>query len=459
MITDENLDNVEAIQEVDNIETEEVNMQIQKFETPAKNKSYIDKTLDEILNRYNDPEEGVDKPGKKLRKRADIEKEKKFIKKFARNEFFDVEAELGSDDENHDDIKKAIRKDDAEEMDGEDLDQDLKDLIQDEAEESAEDIGEKYFNDMLEQDKEDVKKVIKGPDERIKRARTELDKEDDDYLPLNARIKRFKSDDDQGEFSYNVLFKNYETIEKKLNQEEDEENEEMKEMLQNYQENLLKKLTEKSKNGHKDFIQRMKENEKILENVINLNNNNTIENSIKLNNPINKKTNTIAPENSKNENKFFFKGNLNNASTVNGNSFSVIPISNTTTKIHSHIRFNPKNSFLHAMKNDKYFNKNQDNDFNLVKESSNSSLGLNTNSSTAGNGAKSDSAINNNRSFPIFNANLDLKKDNSNTNLSSLFTKSTKQRHNDNINKGRRISDTINNSSGKKKNSLKRVLE
>lgn len=43
--------------------------------------------------------------------------------------FLDMEAELGSDDEENDDMRKRINRDDDDEQDGEDLDEDLEDFV------------------------------------------------------------------------------------------------------------------------------------------------------------------------------------------------------------------------------------------------------------------------------------------------------------------------------------------
>ena len=42
---------------------------------------------------------------------------------------FDDEAELGSDDEDNDDIRKKIDRNDEEEMDGDELDEDLEGFV------------------------------------------------------------------------------------------------------------------------------------------------------------------------------------------------------------------------------------------------------------------------------------------------------------------------------------------
>ncbi len=107
---------------------------------------------------------------KRLRKKADIIKEKNEAKKFTA-EMFDNEAELGSDNEEHDDIIKTVDPNDDEE--NSDLDNDLKDLINDEEDfnenEYNEELKEKFFNDMLKKDCEEIKRVIKGPEEQKKK--------------------------------------------------------------------------------------------------------------------------------------------------------------------------------------------------------------------------------------------------------------------------------------------------
>ena len=43
--------------------------------------------------------------------------------------YLEIEAELGSDDEENDDIRKKINRDDEDEIDGEDLDEDLEGFV------------------------------------------------------------------------------------------------------------------------------------------------------------------------------------------------------------------------------------------------------------------------------------------------------------------------------------------
>ena len=146
---------------------------------------------------------------KKLKKKSRVELEKKIKKKISFANYFDVEAELGSDDENHDDVVKKANDDD-EEKDDENLNQDLKDLIADEeidpenqnADEEI--LKQKYFDDMLDKDKEEVRKVIEGPDQKeilnLKRSRSGGIIENED-MPLQMRMKRYKSENEAGDES------------------------------------------------------------------------------------------------------------------------------------------------------------------------------------------------------------------------------------------------------------------
>lgn len=77
--------------------------------------------------------------------------------------FFDDEAELGSDDENNDDIKKQINKDDVEENeDG--LDSDLDGFVDNRDEKEIgdpdHDAEEKFRQDLYEDDRQRTRAVM-----------------------------------------------------------------------------------------------------------------------------------------------------------------------------------------------------------------------------------------------------------------------------------------------------------
>jgi len=75
--------------------------------------------------------------------------------------FLEKEAELGSDDELHDDQVKPIVDSGSE--DEEDMDQDLPELINNElqlVDENEEGVRQRYLQDMEREDKAQLKKVI-----------------------------------------------------------------------------------------------------------------------------------------------------------------------------------------------------------------------------------------------------------------------------------------------------------
>lgn len=92
-------------------------------------------------------------------------KKKKSSQNSAVNRFFEDEAELGSDDEENDNIRKAINKNDAEE-DEDGLDEDLKDFV---VEADENEIGEaehealiRYQMDLQADEKEKTKQVMEA---------------------------------------------------------------------------------------------------------------------------------------------------------------------------------------------------------------------------------------------------------------------------------------------------------
>jgi hypothetical protein len=350
---------------------------------------------------------------KKLKKKSEVIKEKQIAKKVSMG-FFDVEAELGSDNEEHDDIIKKITDSDRE--DDENLDGDLKDLIEDDEnlDEEGELLQKKFFDDMLERDRAQVKRVISGPQQekekvtKIKRNRSENEEEDDDEMNLEMRMRKFKSSQEDEEtqdpqFQLKSLYRNYKSLEKKISENLDEnQNDELTEMYQSMESNMMKKIAEQEKDHIKLLINRMKENEKILENVINLNSNNGNE------------------FDGKNKNAFLNKGNIANSAVT----------STVTSKLAP--KMNHRNSFLHAMKNDKYF---------VKTENSLTDLSLKNQGSFDGNSNISASASNSavipevKKGFQILgankaNINMNLNS-NKSSNLSALFTRSSKNRHNE----------------------------
>jgi hypothetical protein len=346
---------------------------------------------------------------KKLKKTKLIEKEKKINKILSLNTFFEYEAELGSDNEEHDDVVKKEKNDDDNYLD-EENDEDLKDLIADENEigEDEENIQEKYFEEMLEQDKENLKRVIKGPPARLKRDRNDI-KLDKEYLPLNMRMKKQRSDDGVlYSFSNDVIFRKLESIQQRIgeNEEEGDENEEMKEMYQSYENSIIKKIAEKSNDYAKQLDERIKEHDEIMKNVIMVDEN----------------------KNKRADNKFYIEGTIK----MNNNTSACSQIN---VQRYAH-RFN-KNSVLYAMKNDKYY---KHDDCQREITLSNSTI----------DSVKEDKNVTN------FSTNLNLKNSMNGKamNLSSLF-KSGKGSVN--INERKRMEE-LNSSGKKRETSLKRIL-
>jgi len=104
---------------------------------------------------------------------------------------FDDEAGLGSDNEDND-KERAIDYEAEGEIDGLDLDQDLKELIENAPEEGVEENALAVFlKDMKDQDKEDFKKALETTmGVYKKRGREEL--EDEDILPSMLKFKKVR---------------------------------------------------------------------------------------------------------------------------------------------------------------------------------------------------------------------------------------------------------------------------
>jgi hypothetical protein len=287
------LENQETLNKLD-IAVSSENVIHELIESIDKDKQAQER-LNKILDKYSKDKEDnslddffLTNQPKRLKKTKLIQKQKKIKKLLNLNAFFEYEAELGSDNEQHDDVVKKVDRDDNDDF--EDDNEDLKDLIANEYEEDKEDIKEKFFNDMLDKDKEEISKVIRGPELRLKRSRTDI-KPDIDHLPLDMRLKRFKSSDDTlYSFNQDILFRNLESNET-IDEEENYSNDEIKEMYKSYESNVIKKVVEQSKGNLKLINNRMVENNKILENVINLNQLKEVKKDIKLTSAIISKIN------------------------------------------------------------------------------------------------------------------------------------------------------------------------
>jgi hypothetical protein len=422
------------------------------IQTNLINNNFIKKFEEEKLNDNNENENENDKDKdnniptfiglKRLRKKAEIVKEKEKLKKNSQN-FFEKEAELGSDNEDHDDnVKKIDSDEDDKENENSELDKDLEGLINDSEKENPsdlEDLKEKYFEDMLQKDKEDIKKVIKGPEQRRKKYEKK-EYYDNTDLPLSERMKKYKMENGNGDGNMDVYFsdllfnnKNKQTkesiIEGELLENEDDE---LKQMIEMHQNNQIKKFNENSKMYQKLLLDRKKENEKILENVIDLNKSiNLINNNNTNNNNDNNNNNNNLINNKEKQNLFFIKGNF---SISNKNEVNNLTISEKNVRFGS--IFNPKNSFLHAMKNDKYYIKSEfeDNNNNLEDMDDIEKQKLKKEKLLSG----FSSAIGNSGSYSGVSRNR-----NKNTNLSALFK-------NGNIYKSK------NNNNNKNSNELKK---
>ena len=244
---------------------------------------------------------------KRLIKRKDILRKREIRKNFVKK-YFDDEAELGSDNEEHDNIIKNINSD----SDTENDDGFLEDLIDDKSISSYNEQNDKFINDMFIKDNEEILKVIQG---KIKRKKITEKKYNDNELPLKIRIERMKNMNNDFEIKkFNLKFFN-----KKIKEELGEnDNEELKDAFNDYKENTIRQIEKANNLKIKELKERMKENNKILENIILLNKKNKREK----------------------KNNLFIKGNN---LKVQNNNFFTYTINSYTNSINSFLRNNQKN--------------------------------------------------------------------------------------------------------------------
>ena len=250
---------------------------VKEDEEINNNKDKLDNNIKK-LNDY-DNEENYQKyeklflEKKRLMKKSDIILKKKLLRKIARN-YVEKEAELGSDNEEHDDIvKKVYHSDSDSEKENDKNAQDIENLIDNEENDSF-DQNQKYFDDMLEKDHEEVLKVIEGPKKRIIKEVPKKIMLDENGLSLKVRMERMSDlnnlRDEEDENNEEYQFKNLENKLKELKKRENEEemNEEIKEMIESNNNKLIKQINIITGQQNKRFKQHMQENEAILKNVI-----------------------------------------------------------------------------------------------------------------------------------------------------------------------------------------------
>ena len=242
------------------------------------------------------------------KKRLIKQKDKIFlnkIKKHIASNYFDKEAELGSDNEEHDDKVKKIYNSDSELENESEKEKNIPNLIDDETilEENDSEYQEKYLNDLFLKDKEEILKVIEGPQQRNNRIKNNNENNENiinnSDLPLKLRIEKMKDarmneEDEINEINFDGLVNKFKQLKKAF--KEDSNNNELEMELKNSQKNIIEKIQEKYKINKKELIERIKENNKIMENVIILDNNN--------NNNNNKKKNLLLVKGNNNNNNF-----------------------------------------------------------------------------------------------------------------------------------------------------------
>ena len=288
-----------------------------------KNDNNINNNIDEIKKMNElEKQENYEKyeklflSKKRLMKKSDILLKKKLLKKIARN-FIDKEAELGSDNEEHDDVIKKVYHSDSESDKEKDKNaQDIENLIDNEEDDSF-DQNEKYFDDMLEKDHDEILKVIEGPKKRIIKETPKKIMIDDNGLSLKVRMERMSDinnlreveDENNEEYQFKNLENKLKELKKRANEEE--ANEELKEMIENNNNKIIKQINIITGQQSKRFKQHLQENEAILKNVIMNDDEDSMKNK-KVNNDMIVKGNGAASLANKKFKPFFGMGKFGN---------------------------------------------------------------------------------------------------------------------------------------------------
>ena len=208
---------------------------------------------------------------KRLMKKSDIILKNKLLKKMAKN-YFDKEAELGSDNEDHDDlIKKVYHSDSDSEKENDKNAKDIDNLIDNEEKENYVQ-NKKFFDDMLEKDHDEILQVIEGPKKRIVKELPKKIMIEDNGLSLKVRMERMNDMNLlREEEEENNEFKNIENRLKELKKEANEEemNEELREMREINNNKIMKQISIMTGQQNKRFKEHLQQNKEILKNVIN----------------------------------------------------------------------------------------------------------------------------------------------------------------------------------------------
>ena len=204
-------------------------------------------------------------------KKSDIILKNKLLKKMAKN-YFEKEAELGSDNEDHDDlIKKVYHSDSDSEKENDKNAKDIDNLIDNEEKENYVQ-NKKFFDDMLEKDHEEILQVIEGPKKRIVKELPKKIMIEDNGLSLKVRMERMNDMNLlREEEEENNEFKNIENRLKELKKEANEEemNEELREMIEINNNKIMKQISIMTGQQNKRFKEHLQQNKEILKNVIN----------------------------------------------------------------------------------------------------------------------------------------------------------------------------------------------
>ena len=335
------------------IQEEKIKKEIYNDFNKEENKKNLEKIENLFLNK------------KRLIKKSDVILKHKILKKIAKN-YFDKEAELGSDNEEHDDLIKKVYHSDSDSEKENDLNaKDVDNLIDNEEKENHVQ-NEKYFDDMLEKDHDEILKVIEGPKKRIIKEAPKKLVIEDKGLSLKIRMERLndmnmlREEEDENNEEYK--FKNIENKLKELKNQynEDEMNEELKEMIEINNNKLIKQINIMTGQQNKSFKQHLEENKEILKNVIQ----NDEEDSSKKNekkNEIIVKGNGAAKLGNKKFRPFCGMGNFGNCKNSllnhikkekNGNSNNLSEKVNikqrSTTSFHSNFKLNNDNQNRYA---------------------------------------------------------------------------------------------------------------
>ncbi|CAD8111734.1 unnamed protein product [Paramecium sonneborni] len=185
-------------QQVQEINEEDLNMfrRLKKVSTMFKERKKKEKELEE-----------------KKKQRLERQKEREKMRKFIESNLVEDQAEQGSDNESHDDVVKEIKDDDDDEEENDVIEKELLEMIDDKIEDLDEENEIRAFHIFMDrvhaQEKEDIKKILKGEFKRRNGKISNIDLINMEQTEEEKQARLMHKFEESEEENYDSDFENY----------------------------------------------------------------------------------------------------------------------------------------------------------------------------------------------------------------------------------------------------------